>query len=221
MQNNPHNPTTQIYLIRHGDVDNPQKLIYGSTVPVSLSREGFQQLQKLGEGFKNQQVEPNAIYSSPLARCIDSSRALAGSFPGVPIKVLQELRDTDEPDLANKTIDWLESIGGNEYDETIPELKGLRIERPKHIIERMKRSLQRIRSENEGKAVFVVSHGDPLAFSMWRLQHPDEKVVPPVTTLVRPKRVTAWKIELNHEGKLEDIRLFDPSIHSTHGERAY
>lgn len=52
---------TEVYLIRHGEVENPKKIIYGRTVDVSLNEAGFKQLEDLGKSLKSEGVVPMVI----------------------------------------------------------------------------------------------------------------------------------------------------------------
>lgn len=199
--------STLIYFIRHGEVHNPKRIIYGSSVDVPLNELGFRQMEILAARLRDRGVKPDVIYTSHLLRAIQSAEAMAKIFPQAPIRRDKDLRDTDEPGLKDKTLDWLESIGGDEYNN--PALKDFEIERPEKIVERVMKVLAQIREEHEGKTIFVVSHGDPIAFTMWRLLHPEGQL-PPLSELGKHgylKKAESWRAEFNREGKVIEHEL--------------
>ena len=56
----------KIYLLRHGEVHNPDKILYGRLPRYKLSKEGIQAIKKVGQKLKNKKI--NHIYTSPLLR---------------------------------------------------------------------------------------------------------------------------------------------------------
>ncbi len=42
-------PLTTVYFIRHGEVYNPDRVLYGNVVDVPLSEVGFDQIRALGK----------------------------------------------------------------------------------------------------------------------------------------------------------------------------
>src|SRR6266700_7514412 len=57
---------TTIYLIRHGEVKNPDNIIYARLPKFDLSANGKKQAEQAAEFLKDKHIE--AIYSSPLER---------------------------------------------------------------------------------------------------------------------------------------------------------
>jgi broad specificity phosphatase PhoE len=53
---------TNIFLIRHGDVENPEGIIYDGTI--SLSEFGKKKMRALGRTFREGGITPSAVVSS-------------------------------------------------------------------------------------------------------------------------------------------------------------
>ncbi|GAC1360373.1 MAG: histidine phosphatase family protein [Ktedonobacteraceae bacterium] len=66
----------ELYLIRHGDaIPGPDEIIPGGTYnDLPLSKEGREQARKLAERLKDTRFD--MAYSSPLRRCLDTSKPL-------------------------------------------------------------------------------------------------------------------------------------------------
>src|ERR1700694_2818852 len=67
-------PQTRIYLIRHADVENPNKLLYGHLDGFDLSALGRAQAAAIGEELRNEEVR--RIVHSPLARAFETARLI-------------------------------------------------------------------------------------------------------------------------------------------------
>lgn len=211
----PHANTT-FYFIRHGEVDNPNRIIYGQTIDVPLSLEGFSQMQELASRLKEDGIEPNVIYTSPLARTVQSANELSKIFPQASIFMRDELKDTSEGSLAGKTLDWLKSLGGDEYDEP-------GVESPESIEKRMAKVTKDLISQYEGKTIFIVGSGDPIAFHIWQLMHHEAKL-PRLSELNKSgylKKGEAWKIVLTPNLDVVENEIISRDEHSTKGEREY
>src|SRR5947199_3195537 len=57
---------TYIYLIRHGEVSNPNGILYGRLARFGLSENGKQEIAQTAEFLKDKHID--YIYSSPLLR---------------------------------------------------------------------------------------------------------------------------------------------------------
>lgn len=112
-----------LYLIRHGtpDFKDGIKLCIGRT-EIDIGSEGIQEAVNLREFFKDRNID--AIYSSPLKRCIHTAELIAdgrwdvkihkglsemymGCWEGVPLKDIKKTLG-DEPADGERRIDALE-----------------------------------------------------------------------------------------------------------------
>ncbi len=198
---------TNIFLIRHGDLENPKKIIYDGTI--SLSEFGKEKMRKLGRIFREMGVIPDAVVSSDFLRAMQSSQEIMSNYPDLNILIEPDprLQDPHSPDLFGKSIAWLAEIV-DPY--TYPELLNSRIERPPSFTARMVESIKDILRKRGGKTIFVISHGDPTAFAMWQLLNPGQPL-PSLKELKNEKgRVVylekgeAWRISFDDEGIVID-----------------
>lgn len=68
-------PSVQIHLIRHGEVENPQHLVYANLPGFKLSARGRRQATAAGERLAQQ--PPTLIVSSPLERALETAELVS------------------------------------------------------------------------------------------------------------------------------------------------
>jgi len=182
---------TRFIFVRHGEVDNPKRIIYGQTVDVPLSPKGFLQMRQLASKLQSKSIVPDIIYTSPLLRTLQSAKEILKIFPNTPVIEDDGLKDTYEPFLADKTLDWLKSIDGDEYDQP-------GVESPESIEIRMMKVIGKIVTKYEERTIFIVSHGDPLAFLVWRLMYKEGDLprISELNNIGYLKKAEAWKVDL-------------------------
>jgi broad specificity phosphatase PhoE len=196
---------TTVFLIRHGDVDNPKGIIYDGTI--SLSEFGKQKMRAFGRNLREKGVNPDAVVSSDFLRAMQSSEEIMSNYYDLNLSIEPDsrLQDPDSPDLFGKSLLWLAEIV-DPYTDL--ELKNLRIERPESFTARMMSAINDVLGKRQGKTVFIVSHGDPTAFAMWQLLNPG-KSLPSLRELTNEKgRVVylekgeAWRILFDEDGSV-------------------
>ncbi len=64
-------------LVRHGEVDNPDNVVYGDLPGFGLSECGFRQATSVGERLSSLGIA--AVYASPLQRATETAAAIADS----------------------------------------------------------------------------------------------------------------------------------------------
>ena len=69
-------PRTKIYLIRHADVENPQRILYGHLDGFQLSALGRAQAEAIGDHLKSSGI--SRLIHSPLARAAETARLISG-----------------------------------------------------------------------------------------------------------------------------------------------
>jgi len=148
--------TNSIYFIRHGQIHNPEKIIYGRLPNFVLSQEGKTTIKKTAQFLKRLNI--SKIISSPLLRTkqsasiiskeLDISNILESSF-------LLEFRSSFEglpsKTLAETKFDYYFSKNRKENDETMAE-----------IFKRMKQFTDEEMNKNSSENIAVVGHGDPI-----------------------------------------------------------
>jgi len=150
----------RIYLVRHGQVKDFEKIpIYGHT-DVDLTETGVLQLEKIAERLRL--VEPGAIFASDLKRAVNGARQIA-RYHSVPVHFLPELREMYFGD-------W-EGLSLGEIIRNYPEELEKRKKDPSHyacpgggesisrLSDRIMPVFERICAEEAGKDIVIVAHG--------------------------------------------------------------
>ena len=73
-------PAEQIHLVRHGEVFNPQGVLYGRLPGYGLSDLGRQMAQAAADDLASRERAVHALVSSPLQRTQQSSEPIAAAF---------------------------------------------------------------------------------------------------------------------------------------------
>ena len=98
----------RLYLIRHGQTPGNKLQRYIGTTDESLSTEGKEFLEKLTYPM------PEALYVSPLCRCVETAGIL---FPGKSFHIIEELSECDFGEFENKN--YRELKGNPRYQEWV------------------------------------------------------------------------------------------------------
>ena len=133
---------TIIYLVRHGEVDNPQQIIYGRELDFPLTPAGRLQMRKLAEKLKNQGIQPQVIYTSPLLRTIQTAQEMANVFKKIPIIKKEALLESDSKGLTGNPLSWT-----RERDVYHWPGKDYWIESPETMTQRMTTVINKIREK--------------------------------------------------------------------------
>jgi broad specificity phosphatase PhoE len=154
--------STRVYLIRHADVENPRRLLYGHLEGFQLSALGRAQAIAVGDRLRSENVK--RIVHSPLARAVETAELINSRLD--PPAILEA-----DPDL--READFSRYLQGLPYWH-IP------LRRPLWFVHKAKRGLlpgdesvdqmggrilgvlRRIVREHPGDTMAVVSHADPI-----------------------------------------------------------
>ena len=74
--------------IRHGEVENPDHLVYARSAGFPLAAAGRQSAEALGDALRNAPIV--AVWASPLERAVETAGALAARH-GLPVQVDERL----------------------------------------------------------------------------------------------------------------------------------
>jgi broad specificity phosphatase PhoE len=154
--------STRVYLIRHADVENPRRLLYGHLEGFQLSGLGRAQALAVGESLRSENVK--RIVHSPLARAVETSELINSKLdPPAILEADPELREAEFSRYLQGLPYW-----------HIP------LRRPLWFVHKAKRGLvpgdesvermgsrildvvRRIVREHPGDTMAAVSHADPL-----------------------------------------------------------
>lgn len=148
--------TTNIYLIRHGEVYNPRQILYGRLPRFGLSEKGRAQIEKTAEFLSDKNI--TAIYTSPLLR----TRQTAGiiqtrlDLPKIYLsRNLWELKSSLQGDPIEKwdlkNIDYFSPPIWKANDDTMESIKN-----------RMWKFINKSVQNYKARSIVAVSHGDPI-----------------------------------------------------------
>lgn len=84
---------TTVHLMRHGEVDNPQGILYGRLPGYHLSSRGQQMAQMTANYLQAEDPQLRVIIASPLERAQESAQPAAKLF-GLPVGVDDNLLET-------------------------------------------------------------------------------------------------------------------------------
>lgn len=147
---------TIIYFIRHGEVENPKKILYGRLPGFSISDAGRKKMQEVVGKLGPEKID--FLYTSPLLRARQTAKILGTAFgltPRVSI-LLNEVKLICEGIPLQK---YQQKIQARLYDREFI-VKGQ--EAISEISQRMLEFVKRVIKKHKGKIIVAVSHGDPI-----------------------------------------------------------
>lgn len=156
---------TYLFLIRHGEnAWTDRGALAGRTPGVCLNEKGRAQAQEVAERLKVQPL--TAIYSSPLLRCLETAQPLAAAL-NLPVCVEAGVLEVDYGDWRGGELKELSKRPEWQRVQLLPG--GFRFpggETLREVQNRAITTLERIRTEHEGEAIAVYTHGDVLRTSL-------------------------------------------------------
>lgn len=153
---------TTIYLVRHAEVENPQKIEYMRLPGFGLSRWGRRQARMLAAFFADKDI--SHIYASPLLRTKETAKIIAG----------EDLRINYSNELLEANYKKWQGI--KRSDRPQAEVDGYLKDPVKYsailgeslvdIQKRVTRKIFEIAEKHPGRNIVVVTHAAPLIASM-------------------------------------------------------
>jgi broad specificity phosphatase PhoE len=158
---NPQPPVTRVHLVRHGQVHNPKRIVYGRLPGWTLSATGRRQAEAVARALDGRKVA--ALFSSPLQRARETSEILARTL-GVPVQVRDDLTESA---LAARWegISWLRVWTQHHREWDTYRKRPLDFEAPEplaRLARRMTEAVRELAAAHPGAEIVVVSHGDPI-----------------------------------------------------------
>ncbi len=153
---------TTLYLFRHGEYENPGYVFPTSDSGFPLSGNGRSQVTEKIPYFTGKSIV--SLYSSPVLRTRQTAEILANALR-LPIQLDDRLTEV-------KTT--LEGVSMKLFDDTkgelsyLPQYTAKGAETMQALSERVWSALEDFRARHKGKEVIVVSHGDPIRFSLMK-----------------------------------------------------
>jgi broad specificity phosphatase PhoE len=151
-------PTTRLYLVRHGATQLSAEDRFAGAVDVELSEEGKFQAEQLAERLADDSI--TAVYCSPLKRTVQTATILAGphQLPLIQDEGLREIHHGHWESMRRADVEaqFPEEYAAWEEDPfTFAPLGG---EAGVNVIARALPIIRRIVVEHRGQNVIVVSH---------------------------------------------------------------
>ena len=148
---------TQIFFVRHGEINNPNKVWYGRLPGFGLSLHGKKQIAKTALFLSKNKID--AIYSSPLLRTKQSA-VIISNILNLPINCSDDLLEI-KSSMQGKTFAYIlyRSTKLNIFASPKNKILGETIE---DVAQRMKRFIAMIIKKNKRKNIVAVTHGDPI-----------------------------------------------------------
>lgn len=151
--------STTVFLVRHGHYMSPQTVAPYRLPDFHLSEQGKADARRLSEELSREQLV--AVYTSRMERTQETAVIVAAPHNLTPIAD-ERLLEVRSP-LQGKTIEEIHALGGwtfQIYDTEWYQAQGG--ETLDDIVSRMRDCIEQMRATYEGKAVCLVSHGDPI-----------------------------------------------------------
>jgi len=124
-----------------------------------VSPAGEKQLDLLSLRFRNEKID--AIYASPLKRAYQTAEAV-NRFHNLPIHTMDGLLELDVGDMENLKLSEIGEkfpVVAKNWDQSPDLCEFPHGETMRRAYSRVNDALDRIISENQGKTVFVATHG--------------------------------------------------------------
>ena len=148
--------TTTVYLMRHGQVHNPDNILYGRLPGYFLSDEGIAQAKAAGIWLADKNI--TALYSSPMERAMQTASVVAEHLGGLsPIedeRIIEVFTPYERQPIAKLAANGWDLYTGNEPP----------YESPAGVLQRVLDFFDDALSRHPGEAVLAVAHGDILVF---------------------------------------------------------
>jgi broad specificity phosphatase PhoE len=150
---------TMIHLVRHGEVHNPQGILYARLPRFRLSERGQQQAAAAGVYLQHRPLA--AVFSSPMLRARQTAEFIARPHD---LKVQQsELLNEVLTPHQGRPIAELDAEGWIMYEDLPPDY-----ETPADLLDRVQQMIASVRAQYPEQEVAIVSHGDVvLSVQFW------------------------------------------------------
>ena len=149
---------THIHLIRHGQVHNPNKILYGRLPRFGLSARGRDQARQSAAYLANMNLA--AIYASPMLRARQTAAIIGEHYPALNIHISR---------LINEVYTSYQGRPGAELDARSGDVytgAGPGSEQPTDIVRRLNAFIRRTLKRFPGRHIAAVTHGDVITFGV-------------------------------------------------------
>jgi broad specificity phosphatase PhoE len=161
-----------VHLVRHGQVHNPRRIVYGRLPGWTLSEKGRAQAEEVARDLAGRPVA--ALYASPLERARETAGIL-GRALGLPVQVRNDLIESA---LAAQWegMSWPHVWLTHQREWQTYRRRPLEMSAPEPLAvlaARMAAAVRGLAAEHPGREVVAVSHGDPIKAAVLALTRGD------------------------------------------------
>ncbi|MFC1653243.1 histidine phosphatase family protein [Patescibacteria group bacterium] len=142
---------TKIYLVRHGEVENPKDTHYGRMPGFSLSNKGLIQAKETGKFLEQFSIEK--IYSSPLERAAETASEISKNL-SIKVELVDQLLE------VHSKWDGTPRVEMAKRDWNLFEHPDGALETIEDFFERVYGFFLLINEKHVGEEIVVVAHGD-------------------------------------------------------------
>ncbi|HUQ85351.1 MAG TPA: histidine phosphatase family protein [Candidatus Limnocylindrales bacterium] len=192
--------TTNIYLIRHGEVYNPKKIVYGRLPRFRLSKKGELEIEHTAKFLKDKNI--TKIYSSPLLRARQTAVIIQKKLELPKISIEKNLLEI-KTSLEGKFQKNLNLMSLDYFSSPIRELSDDTME---DVSERMNKAVNKFLRLHKGHSVVAISHGDPIMILKAIINEQPLKL-----SSIRPK-IYLGHGEITHVQKIDEQPLSVKSV---------
>lgn len=158
-------PVTQVHVVRHGEVDNPGRVLYGRLPGYHLSERGHEMAQAAADQLAQRDVVH--VVSSPLERARETAAPIAQAH-GLPVALDDDLTE------SHNVLEGLVVDGATlraRWRHLLNPVRPSWGEPYREVAARMQVALERTRGHAEGYEGVMVSHQLPI----WMLRRSLER----------------------------------------------
>lgn len=156
---------TKIWLVRHGEVNNPGDIVYGKLPGFVMAETGRQQIREAAEKLKREKIAK--IFTSPQPRTRQAAEIL-GERLRVEIQEDKRLDEINSPLAGKITFKELREGNISGYDPKFTAEGG---ETEIEVAARMEEFVQEKSRKWRGRAIVAMSHGDPIWFLVAKIKN--------------------------------------------------
>ncbi len=154
--------STTLYLMRHGQVHNPDDILYGRLPGYYLSEEGVRQARAAGAWLADKGID--AIYCSPMERAVQTAEIVSEFTGALTPRIDERIIEVSTPYEGRPTSE-LAATGWDLYTGNEPPH-----ELPTTVLRRVLDFFEYLQDRHKGGSALAVGHGDILVFPWLHVQ---------------------------------------------------
>ncbi|TAL20130.1 histidine phosphatase family protein [Patescibacteria group bacterium] len=193
---------TTVYLLRHGRVENPSGVLYGTLPGFPLSEVGRRQINNLAEELKRSGVKILSVVSSPALRARETAEIVARAFGLPSVQIEERIGEWGMGRWVGGSVKEFKERSGY-YGEPM-RFDGL--EPLRELAKRVQEAIDQYRQKFAGGSVLLVSHREPLVAALLSLQNRSWEEIHDTDFPV----ASVWEIVYTDAGEIASIKkVFD------------